>query len=110
MLIQIIHHINVRAEHKVDKELIHSLRKVKEKNNLLFQMTEQALHNPDGIIRDVLYPIVSKETLKDLVKGFKHTGPAYKQTEGLYHYSFIIQFLLPQNGSSYFGYVRVLFK
>ncbi|MFS0635990.1 Tn3 family transposase [Mesobacillus foraminis] len=79
LLIQIIHRINVRAERKVDKELIHSLRKVNGKNNLLFQMAEQALHNPDGIIRDVLYPIVSEETLKDLVKEFKHTGPAYKQ-------------------------------
>lgn len=79
LLIQIIHRINVRAERKVDKELIHNLRKVNGKNNLLFQMAEQALDNPDGIIRDVLYPVVSKETLKELVKEFKHTGPAYKQ-------------------------------
>lgn len=79
LLIQIIHRINVRAERRVDKELIHNLRKVNGKNNLLFQMAEQALHNPDGIIKDVLYPIVSEETLKDLVKEFKHTGPAYKQ-------------------------------
>lgn len=42
-------------------------------------MAEQALDNPDGIIRDVLYPVISEETLKDLVKEFKHTGPAYKQ-------------------------------
>lgn len=79
LLIQIIHRINVRAERKVDKELIHNLRKVNGKNNLLFQMAEQALDNPDGIIRDVLYPVISEETLKDLVKEFKHTGPAYKQ-------------------------------
>jgi DNA-binding cell septation regulator SpoVG len=79
LLIQIIHRINVRAERRVNKELLHNLRKINGKNNILFHMAEQALLNPDGVIRDVLYPIVSEETLKDLVKEFKHTGPAYKE-------------------------------
>ncbi|MCJ7841948.1 Tn3 family transposase [Lederbergia sp. NSJ-179] len=65
LLIQIIHRINVRAERKVDKELIHNLRKVNGKNNLLFQMAEQALDNPDGIIRDVLYP--DKDNLRNAI-------------------------------------------
>lgn len=31
------------------------------------------------MIREVLYPIVNEQTLKDLVKEFKHTGPAYRE-------------------------------
>ncbi|SUV11423.1 transposase Tn3 family protein [Cytobacillus firmus] len=79
LLIQIIHRINVRAERKVEKEILNDLRRVSGKTSILFNMAEQALSNPDGIIKEVLYPVVSEQTLKDLVKEFKHTGLAYRE-------------------------------
>lgn len=42
-------------------------------------MAQRAIEHPEGIIKDVLYPVVSEQTLKDLVKEFKHTGPAYRE-------------------------------
>lgn len=79
LLIQIIHRIGVRAEKKVEKELINDFRRVNGKTNILFQMADAALSNPDGIIKQVLFPVVSEKTLADLVKEFKNTGSAYKQ-------------------------------
>jgi len=79
LLIQIIHRIGVRAERKVDKELLKDFKRVSGKTNLLFQMADLALSNPDGIIKKVLFPIVNENTLKALVKEFKSTGSAYKQ-------------------------------
>nr|WP_207726911.1 Tn3 family transposase [Anaerosolibacter carboniphilus] len=79
LLIQIIHRISVRAERKVDKELINDFRKVNGKTGILFQMADAALSNPDGIIREILFPVVSESTLKALVKEFKNTGSAYKK-------------------------------
>jgi len=78
LLIQIIHRIGVRAERKVDKELLNDFRKVHGKTNLLFQLADVALNNPDGIIKEVLYPIISEKTLKALVKEFKTTGTHYQ--------------------------------
>jgi TnpA family transposase len=79
LLIQIIHRIGVRAERKVDKELLKDFRRVNGKTNLLFQMADAALNNPDGIVKKVLFPVVNESTLKALVKEFKSTGSAYKQ-------------------------------
>lgn len=79
LLIQIIHRINVRAERKVEKEILNDLRKVNNKYGILFNLAQAAVDNPEGIIREVLYPIVNEQTLKDLVKEFKHTGPAYRE-------------------------------
>ena len=79
LLIQIIHRISVRAERKVEKQLINDFRKVNGKANILFQMADAALSNPDGIIKQVLFPVVSENTLKALIKEFKNTGAQYKQ-------------------------------
>ncbi len=79
LLIQIIHRIGVRAEKRIDKELLADFKIVAGKTNLLFRMAEVAIEHPDGIIEKVVYPVVSKQTLTDLVKEYKSTGNAYRQ-------------------------------
>ncbi|WP_336788492.1 Tn3 family transposase [Paenibacillus sp. MMO-177] len=79
LLIQIVHRIGVRAERKVEKEILNDLRKVSNKYGILFNMAQSAVNNPDGVIRDVIFPVVNEQTLRDLIKEFKHTGPAYRE-------------------------------
>ncbi len=79
LLVQIIHRISVRAERKVEKEIFNDLRRVSNKYGILFNLAQKAVDNPEGIIRDVIFPVVSEQTLKDLIKEFKHTGPAYRE-------------------------------
>lgn len=79
LLIQVIHKIGVRAENKVEQELLNDLRRVRGKTTVLFKLAEAAIDEPDGVIKDVLYPVVGLETLKDLVKEFKASGPTYHQ-------------------------------
>ena len=55
------------------------MKRVTGKNTLLCRLAETALANPDGIIREVLFPVVDEQTLADLVKELKSTGPAYRQ-------------------------------
>lgn len=80
LLIQIVHRIGVKADKKVEKELLEDFRKVRGKTGVLFKMAEAALEHPDGVIEDVLYPVVGVQTLKDLVKEFKSAGPAFRET------------------------------
>jgi hypothetical protein len=79
LLIQIIHRIGATAERRVERELIGTLKRVTGKNTLLCRLAETALANPDGITREVLFPVVDEQTLADLVKELKSTGPAYRQ-------------------------------
>ena len=79
LLIQIIHRISVRAEKKVVKELLRDFKKVHGKIAILFKLAEAALDNPDSLVKDALFPIVGEQTLADLVKEYKATGPAYQK-------------------------------
>lgn len=58
---------------------IKDFRRVNVKTNLLFQMADVAFNNLDGIIKQVLFPVVNENTLKVLVKEFKSTGAQYRQ-------------------------------
>ncbi|MFX8231017.1 hypothetical protein ABTL16_19690, partial [Acinetobacter baumannii] len=71
LLLQIVHRIGVRAESKVEKELLADFRQVRGKTGLLFRLAEAAVDQPEGIVKDVVFPVVGEQTLRDLVKEFK---------------------------------------
>jgi Tn3 transposase DDE domain len=79
LLIQIVHRISVRAEKKVVDELLGDLEKVHGKTTLLFKMAAAALAHPNGVVKEVLYPVVSEQTLSDLVKEYRSHGPTYRR-------------------------------
>jgi len=80
LLIETIHHIGARAERKVERELLDDLKRVTGKQNLLFELADATLAQPDGVVREVVFPLVGEQTLRDLVKEWKATGPTYRVT------------------------------
>jgi TnpA family transposase len=80
LLIETVHHIGARAEHRVERELLEDLKRVGGKQALLYRMAGAALGNPDGSVRDVIYPRVGEQTLHDLVREAEATGPTYRTT------------------------------
>ncbi|MBV8613958.1 MAG: Tn3 family transposase, partial [Acetobacteraceae bacterium] len=80
LLIETVHHIGARAEHRVERELLEDLKRVGGKQALLYRMAGAAVENPDGTVRDVIYPTVGEQTLHDLVREAKATGPTYRTT------------------------------
>jgi TnpA family transposase/DNA-binding cell septation regulator SpoVG len=79
LLILLVHRISKNAETRVDKELIKDFKRVHGKNNLLYQIAEASLKRPDGIVKDVIFPVASEVTLKNLVKEYKSSGNAYRE-------------------------------
>ena len=80
LLIETVHRIGARAERRVERELLDELKRVSGKQNLLFDLAGATLEQPDGIVRDVVFPVVGEQTLRDLVKEAKATGPSYRTT------------------------------
>ena len=78
LLISLIHRIGAKAERKVEKELLDDLKRVSGKIGLLFQLAEASLEQPDGLVKEVIFPVVSEATLKAIVKEWKSTGPVYR--------------------------------
>ncbi|OYD08104.1 hypothetical protein CHM34_08320 [Paludifilum halophilum] len=68
LLITIVHNIRMRSERKVERELLHEVKRVRGKRDLLVQLLKATLGHPDGIIGDVLYSVVDPKALLDLLK------------------------------------------
>jgi TnpA family transposase len=79
LLIDMVHRVAHRAEVRVERELVADYKRVSGKNGLLFQIAEASLDHPDEPVKEVVYPIANESTLRDLVREFKATGPAYRQ-------------------------------
>lgn len=78
LLIAIVHKMDVRAERRVEGELLEDLKRVRGKEGLLFQIAETAVDHPDETIRTALYPVVGEGTLKDLVREAKANQNAFR--------------------------------
>lgn len=80
MFVEMIHRIDVRAEKQRDKELLEDLKRVDGKTQILFRLAETIMENPDGTIRDVIFPVVKAETFNNLIAEKKASGPQYQYT------------------------------
>ncbi len=80
LLIETIHRIAAHAERKVERELLDDLKRVTGKQNILFALADASLAQPDGVVREVVFPVAGEQTLRDLVKEWKATGPIYRTT------------------------------
>ena len=78
VLLELIHRIGAKAERRVEKELLDDLKRVHGKTGMLFRLAEAALENPEGVVKEIVFPIVNEATLRDLVKEWKATGPFYR--------------------------------
>lgn len=79
LLIQIIHRMGVRAERRVEKELLSDFKQVSGKTRLLFKLAQAALAHPNGMVKEVIYPVAGEETLRNLVKEYQSSGGTYRE-------------------------------
>ena len=64
----------------MDRALLDDLKRVSGKQDLLFELAGAALDQPEGIVREVVFPVVSEQTSRDLVQEAKATGPIDRTT------------------------------
>jgi hypothetical protein len=78
LLIATVHRIGAKAEKRVESELIADLKRVAGKPALLFKLAVASLARPDDLVREVVFPVVDEQTLRDLVAEGEATGPLYR--------------------------------
>jgi TnpA family transposase len=79
LLTQVIHKIGRRSENRVNSKLISELKKAEGKQDILVELAQTVLSHPDGIIKDVVYPVITEETLKSIIQAGQANGIAYKK-------------------------------
>lgn len=79
LLIQIVHRIDTRSKNKVTSEVIAKVKKTDSHTQLFYQVATAALATPDGLVRDVIYPVASEQTLEAFVDSYNDGGQTYRQ-------------------------------
>ena len=79
-LLELVHRLGAKAERKVEKALVDDLKRVHGKTGMLYRLAEASLDHPTGVVHEVIFPVVSEATLRDLVKEWKATGPSIART------------------------------
>lgn len=79
LMIQVVHRISVKAEKKVVTEVTGNLEKIYGKTTLLYRLAEAAVEQPDGTVRELLFPVSGEQTLEQMVKEYHAKGPVYRR-------------------------------
>jgi hypothetical protein len=74
LLIQVTHRITVKAERRVIDELVEEAREVRGKAGILFRVVEAASGSPEGVVREVIFPVIGEQTLEALVREARALG------------------------------------
>ena len=78
LLLELVHRLGAKAERKVEKALVDDLTRGHGKTGMLYRWAEARLDHPTGVVHEVIFPVVSEATLRDVVKEWKATGPFYR--------------------------------
>jgi len=79
LLIQLVHRIGKRAERCVEAAYMNDLKRVAGKSRILYRIADAVLEHPDEPVREVVFPVASEQTLRDLVAEYKAQGGAFRQ-------------------------------
>mgnify|MGYP000898506536 CR=1 FL=1 len=100
LLLHIAHRIGVRAEAKVDVVWMQYAKKVVGKPKLLYKLAKAAKGQPEGRVKDVIYPAVGEQILDEVIREAE-TEAGYEQQVKLvtrasysHHYRRIVPALL----------------
>src|SRR5262245_64412609 len=66
--LQIAPRVGVKAEEKVDATLLQYVKQVMGKTRILYQLAKAAKGQPDGVVKEVMYPAVGEQTLDALIR------------------------------------------
>lgn len=100
LFVRVLNDIRLRAKQNVERELLADFIRVEGKQQLLYRLAGAMVDHPDGIIREVLYPLVGEERLHALVQEATATGNYQRSVQTrvsasyTHHYRRILPLLL----------------
>ncbi|MER7134641.1 Tn3 family transposase, partial [Streptosporangium saharense] len=80
LLLRTVHAIAARADRRVTKQLVAEFRRVHGKERMLFRVAEAASARPDDTVRQVVFPVIGEDNLRNLVAEYKSSGSTYRRT------------------------------
>ncbi|MEO0374167.1 MAG: Tn3 family transposase [Cyanobacteria bacterium P01_A01_bin.17] len=79
LFIQLVHRLETRCKKRVSDEALHQLQRTPPHEQLLYQMAVAALGDPEGLVKDVIYPVADEITLENLVETLEGGGQSFRE-------------------------------
>ena len=74
----IIHMIGVKAELRLENELLGDLKRVAGKQKLLYEVALAAIASPEGKVKDVIFGAVPRTTLEQIILEYEAQSPEFQ--------------------------------
>ena len=90
LLLKLLKRILTKAERSVDKALALDNKRVKGKMGTLLKLAKKSIDNPDGVIKNTIYPDITQERLTEIINDLGEDGQWYRnqiKTKALSLYS-----------------------
>ena len=78
LLIKIVKRIENRAEKYIIKQFVGDRKKVWGKEKLLFKMASASKKSPNALVKNVIFPVVSEDTIDQIIREYEYGGQSYE--------------------------------
>lgn len=68
MLVGLMHRLENRSKRRVSEEMVATVQRSGDHDKILYQIALAALAEPEGLVKDVIYPVAGEQTLEHLVE------------------------------------------
>ena len=83
LLLGIIKRIGNNAEKRVERRILHDIKRVRGKGRILYDVARVSIARPDGVVSEVIYPVTGEETLQQIVAEYQAEGSYEQQVQGI---------------------------
>ncbi len=88
LTLEVIHRISTRSRRKVEKRIAREIERVYGKERLLANIAAASIADPDGLVREVIFPLAGREKLEAIIKEYKSRGGLKRQVHALMRRSY----------------------
>jgi TnpA family transposase len=100
LLLGLVHRLESRSKKRVKEEVVAKAQSSKNYDKLLYQIALASLAEPEGLVRDVIYPIAGEATLEQLIehlgdgKTFQEQLRSRLRSAYIHHYRQMLPWIL----------------
>jgi len=79
LLIDLVHRMERRSKKRVSEEVVAKAQSSDDHDKILYQIALAALAEPEGLVKEVIYPIVGEEKLERLIESLGEPGGTFRE-------------------------------
>ena len=79
LFLQLVHRMESRSKKRVSEEVVAKAQGSDEHDRILYQLALASLAEPEGLVKDVIYPIAGEEKLAKLIDHLEEEGGTFQE-------------------------------